>query len=319
MILVVVFTPLQYLNAVAYKNQFNKECEFIVLTTEKRNIAQIETLDKDGNCIYPLRSIQFLPDDILWAIKILYVYFCISIKKYSKIIVGNYNNVAAFCLALRFQNKNKDLIFVDDGLATVNIYKERNEKKLLRSTRLFGGRIMFFMRFILKYKYLHSIIFYSCIDLEHLYVPLFDKIIRQEFELENNEKEFTKEIWFIGSPLLEGGLIDEKDFDEAMLKVRDYTKSKKVEFKYILHRFENIKDEFNCVKFDLPIETVLSETDLLPIEVISFYSAALINIASLYPQIRCLYINLYKKDKIKYQTLKSVYDIFEVHNNLKSF
>lgn len=317
--LVLVFTPLQYLNAVAFKDQFNKKSKFIVLTTNRRNIDQIKLLDKDHHCQYPLEDLLFLPEEILWAVKLIYVTFFVSANNFSEVLIGNYNNVVAFVLALKFQRENKDLIFVDDGLATVNIYNDRNAKGVLRSPRLFGGQMIYIYRYFLRNKFLQKISFYTSLDLESLTHLTCDSIIQQEIMSGTKSRALSNEIWFVGSPLIEGGVLELKEFQHDVNIVRRYAKNNNLELKYILHRFESVEDDLNCQRFDLPIEIILNNADTIPKEIISYYSSALINIASLHPRIRCMYINLHKADPVKHNRLETVYKIFENHNNLLEF
>lgn len=317
--LIVIFTPLQFLNSLAYRNQFDRNCKFLVLTTDRRNISQIDSLDKERICKYPLRKFLFLHQELLWVIKIVYTLLFVYTKNYSSIIIGNYYNIAGFCLAYKFQEAKKDVTFVDDGAATVNIYVERNEKNLLRPSKLFGGLITYLLRYsrFLCNKYLNNITFYTCFELKNICQPKYDTIIKQNFMLNSKRKEYCNELWFIGSPLIENRLMDKKTFDETINKVVNYAKSKNMKFKYILHRFENKKNDLNCIKFESPIEVFLDSVDKFPNEVVSFYSSAIINIASMYPYIKTYYINLFKIDSVRYQYTETLYKVFENHNNLK--
>jgi hypothetical protein len=316
--LVIIYTPLQYLNALAYKNQLGKKCKFLVLTSRKINIQQIRKIDKENNCNYPLKKICFFNEELLWISKSLYTLF-LRTSKYKEIIIGNYDNIISYFLALKFQGKNKEIILLDDGLATLNVYRERNELKILKSSCLFGGKINLLINNILfKKNYLNSITFYTSFDLQSIAAPRFDKVIKQVYEVIDNQNKIINEIWFIGSPLLENNTISEEKFEECMNKVKSYANENELSFKYILHRFEKPKVGLNCIQFDSPIEIVIKDSNLFPKEVISFYSTALINIANIFPQIKCTYINLYKING-NLHALKYVYEAFEKHNNLKEF
>lgn len=316
--LIIIFTPLQFINAVAYRDQFNKNCEFLVLTTDKRNISQICLLDKENICNFPIKNFLFLNQEFLWFIKIIYALLFIRTKKYSSIIIGNYYNIVGFCLAYKFQKVKKDITVIDDGAVTVTIYVERNENDILRPSKIFGGFITFILRYsgILHRKYLNNISFYTSFDLENICLSKYDTIIKQSFLLNNKNKKYSNELWFIGSPLIENKLMDRNTFNDTIIQVVNYAESKDLKFKYILHRFENDKVDLNCMQFDSPIEVILDQTDTIPNEVVSFYSSAIINIASMYPYIKCFYINLFKNDHVRYQYTKTLYNVFENHSNL---
>lgn len=90
---------------------------------------------------------------------------------------------------------------------------------------------------------------------------------------------------------------------------------------YTTNLIENLNGKirkYTKAKLSFPIEIVLRNLKSIPTEVVSFYSAALINIASAFPQIKCSYINLFKIDN-KYSRLETVYEAFKKHNNLSEF
>src|SRR5690554_244197 len=100
--LLVVFTPLQYLNAIRIIAALDRSYLLLVLTTNKVNIDQIENLDINNKCIYPLKGLNFLHDEILWFVKLLYVWMFIKLDDFSDVVVGNFNNVVGYFMALRF-------------------------------------------------------------------------------------------------------------------------------------------------------------------------------------------------------------------------
>lgn len=317
--LVIIFTPLQFLNALAFKNQFSdKEYEFIVLTSEIINIKHIKSIDSDNLCLYPLVKFNFLNDEVLWIIKSLFV-SQINIYSYDQVIIGNYNNIIGYFLALRFQKENKQIIYLDDGLATLEIYKERNQLHILKSSRLFGGRVNKLIdKTFYRKRILDTIYLYSSFELNFICTPKYDKIINQDNVTSYENKQIGNELWFIGSPLIENNYMTEYQFKTFINKVKSYAQNKGFIFKYILHRFERPKLEPDSLQFDLPIEVILKNKNVLPSEVISFYSSALVNIANLYSHIQCRYINLYKLNS-NLKNLETVYEAFEHNERLTEF
>lgn len=263
-----------------------------------------------------MEKVHFLPDHFLWFLKLVYAYFFFSTNKYSDLVIGNISNVVGFVMALKFQKSQKKITLIDDGLATVNRYIERNKIESLKPQSLFGGRMMFFLNRILMNKDLKSLTFFTTYQLNKLAPPKYDQVVNQECSNYNGVLKQNNELWFIGSPLLEEKRINKTYFYDSINKVQEYATSKGLKLKYILHRREYEKDNINCERFDLPIEVVLGNTDLKPAAIVSYYSSALIHIASLYSAIDCYYINLHKKDKLRHENLKTIYDIFKHHNNL---
>ena len=204
--LVLVFTPFQYLCATRYANETQEDVHIVVLTSSKTNIQRISILQKQFPVKFPLQRITFIGNNLLWVIKMFYVR-CIRIGKYKKILIGNFSNLAAVYLALRFYKSEKEVILLDDGMATLNIYKARNVNNDLSNKDASAGRLtsLFFILFpkLRKVK-IESLTFYTLYDLEGIYKPKHDKIIKFSFDNRSVKKSKLDEhlVWFIGQPLV---------------------------------------------------------------------------------------------------------------------
>lgn len=316
--LIVIFTPLQFLNAISYIKQTKQASKMVVLTGNLTNIKQIQQIDKDKICYYPLRNLLWLHNEILWFVKFTYISFLSKLNNYKCVVIGNFNNVVAYHLACLFQRKSKEIILIDDGLATINIYLERNQYFRLNNHYLFGGKfIMAFHKLFYQRLQIERVAFFTSFKLEKLQPIKFDYIIKQ-CVLNNTVVERIDEIWFIGSPLTENMIIEERTFFDYMENVKTYAQKQSCRLVYILHRFEKIKPEINCIQFDKPIEVHLASLNSFPKEIITFYSSAIVNIASQYPDLKCSYINLYK-DNNKLDRLKNVYEFLNNNENLSEF
>lgn len=78
--LIVVVTPLQFLNAMAYIKQTNKNCVCLVLTTYEKSIKQISNLDTNKICIYTLNKIKIFSVNIQLVLKIFYTLAYINVR-----------------------------------------------------------------------------------------------------------------------------------------------------------------------------------------------------------------------------------------------
>ena len=78
--LIVVVTPLQFINAMAYIKQTNKNCVCLVLNTYEKSIKQISNMDTNKICIYPLDNIKIFNRYIQLMLKIFYTLAYINVR-----------------------------------------------------------------------------------------------------------------------------------------------------------------------------------------------------------------------------------------------
>ena len=317
--LVIVFTPLQFLNGIEFFKKKKEEFELIVLTSEKRNIEQIKTLDINMLCKFPLDRITFLNDDLLWFVKLYYVILFLRPKKYNRLVLGNYNNLVGYYCSLKFNEKGKEIILLDDGLASVKIYIDRNRHNKLYNDNLFGGKgIKLFkgMFGINNGRIINHLIFFTSYNLEKLQRSSQDYVWINDKVGENSKKKINPNlVWFIGSPVVESKIINLNDFQIIIDKLISKFKEDGKDLIYVMHRFEKKKiPNLKYERFDKPLEVVFQQREELPSTVISFYSSALINLASIHRGFRFLYININEFTIDGH--LSTVYDLFKIHNNL---
>jgi hypothetical protein len=83
---------------------------------------------------------------------------------------------------------------------------------------------------------------------------------------------------FIGSPLVNFGLISKEVFQQIIVYLKNFFDGQ--ELVYIRHRTEpeEFPGNLKCVSFDRPIELYLLENKILPPVVASFFSTAGINL-----------------------------------------
>jgi hypothetical protein len=295
--LAIIFTPFQYLCAQNYALQCNEPVKIIALTSSKTNIKRILNHEKKYTTKFPLQKLTFINGNISMIIKMIYVHF-MRTKKYKKLIIGNFNNIEAYYLAIRFDKKGKEIILLDDGLATLNIYSERNKKNELTNKKIFNGRLsqlMLKLFPILNKRTLSCLTFYTIYDLKSIVMPVYDRIIN--FSLHNNGNKETKNdkdlIWFIGQPLVSLNIMKENEHKEILELLKKVCELKNKKLVYILHRLETPYKylDIEHLKFEKSLEDIFIENSLvLPNTIITFYSSAVLNIHLLNKKLNCFYI-----------------------------
>lgn len=112
-----------------------------------------------------------------------------------------------------------------------------------------------------------------------------DHIVENKFlnlrEKAVKNQETTNQVWFIGQPLVERGIITKNELLELLTKVKNRW-GLGCEYFYVIHRSERTPqylDEigYKTISFDNPIEVVLTQQQQLPRVIGSVNSAALIN------------------------------------------
>lgn len=322
--LLVIFTPLQFLNALDYIKSSKEDYELLVLTTNKINIEQIKKLDKNEISSYPLERFNFVHDEALWFSKLAYARYAIDPKKYDAVIIGNFNNIVGYFLSVKFDKLNKKVTLLDDGLATIKIYLDRNRRNLKSNQNLFGGRWLKAYKKIFGIKptkKIDRLNFYTSYDLCKLVESTCDqvKLIQPSTPSKNTILTDKNQVWFIGSPVVEFGIIERKAFDYLLEALKKELSKRGASLYYILHRSEKEKGQgLNYVKFDEPLEIVFEDLKTYPQSIISFYSSALVNLASAYPSLKCSYIDL-SKIKKESKALAEVYSFLKIHQSLSEF
>lgn len=322
--LIIVFTPLQFLYALQFAKEFNKNTfKIVVLTDSIINIKQIRKIDRNDTASYPLEKLNFLESNILWLIKLIYVRF-IAINKYQQVVVGNFNNIAGYYACIRFSEAKKNVVLLDDGLATFKIYTDRNINNRLYNTKLFGGRSVKVLKKIFQLnekRKISSLTFYSLYDLVSLSKCKFDKV--HNFILSEHKLKLDKNlVWFIGQPLVKYNILDKEAFVNEILKVKEFYQNRNMNFVYISHRFEEpfVDLDVDYQYFDLPLEDIfLNQQSNLPGTIISFYSTALLNINSLVPDIDSFYIDVNEFELRSKSNLSEIYSYFKSVIGLKEY
>lgn len=305
-----VKSPLQLLNAIEAKHDFNlghDDCVLVVVG-DKKSYPQMINLVAHyggwGNIIY-LDSVPFFfaekhisknnnyKNNNNLSISASSTFF--RVRKLNKIakhfseidmlfIGDNYNPLMRHLINSTNHNR---VVLLDDGVGAIYMAKIRSnishfvpeikfKKRIkLAAKRLFQG---------LDDSQADSVCFFSAYDLD---LPENDSIIKNKYNYLRKECQHIEQsdaVYFLGSPLYEGGLMDKEQYISQVRLVANYFNDR--EFVYVAHRREGkeklaqIKDELNVEirLFDYPIEYQLTMIGPRPSVLASFVSSALENV-----------------------------------------
>lgn len=255
-----VESPFQLLCAIEARYQFNldKNYLFIRLNNSINNNEQIKKTLATDNAFDKVIFLNISKG--LSYLNISKFYLVLLKHKFSNpdIFVGDIRPKVLSILRSCF-DKTK-IYIMDDGIASLSLYK--------------------------KYK---SYNFYSFLDLEDT------KLVKNSFshlhEKSDGEKIYNdKIVYFFGAPIVEKGGISNEYFIERIHEIIKYYQKLKIKFIYVMHREENVsKLDFigkdNIIQFDIPIEVQFLRSSELPQNIASFYSAALITLTKMFPNI----------------------------------
>lgn len=318
--LIVIYTPLQFINARRFISENNQDSKIIVLASAKQNLDQIRALDYEKLCSYPLLTFNFLHKEFLWIIKLVYVSL-LNTTCYKSLVLGNYNDLSGYLLMLRFEKSKKNIFLLDDGMATVNIYYNRNAlKKSKYVENVKGGNVGKILKII---GYLNtpiqSVTFYTNIDLDALSEPYNDKIVLfQQQKFDKPKSKDNSSVWFIGQPLVKNKIINQQLFDELMVRIYSMLKLHFDNIIYIYHRSENsrINENWTSRRLGLPIEEeIMLSNGNLPKAIITFYSTAIYNISQMDCGVELYYVDISKHTSVNH-SVTNVYTLLSKVKNL---
>lgn len=254
----------QLLNAYEYSKSLSIECNYYAIydsVDEKRqilNTANYLNIEK----IYLIKRIPVLT----------YFYlFLFFFTKAENFIFGNLLDNHMMVLSKLINYKN--IILVDDGIATINNYKYYRSNNNITN------------------KYPKRIIFFSIFDLGSN-----EFVVKNNFEfIFKSEKIISEKVYFIGQPM--ENILGEIEY----YRILNTVKMLNPNMIYIAHRRDSNKKLLNIrdmgitvLKMTEIIELYLIKSSTLPKKVISFYSTALITLKLLFKDeiiINCIFNN----------------------------
>lgn len=341
-----VKSPLQLLNAIEAKNYYNikdDECVLVILGDSKSysQLINLASISNQWEHIVMLSSVSLMFFDP-WQTTAIdtkntnksimrSTFFTIrrlnrmakNIGTVIRIFIGDYN----YLYMRHFINlvPHSETVLLDDGTATMEVGRRRlsnideNEiPNIEKAVKIYAKRIMLG----LNDKDPKRLTFFSAYDIE---TRNNDKVIKNSFRyLKSASKSMTKDnsVYFLGSPLIETGVVSQKDYIAQLSLIKEYYINKEVI--YISHRRED-KENLNFIRrdlnikicsFDYPIEYQISILGPVPSVVSSFVSSALENIRLIMDdELSVVSFKLIDGTYEKKDRMNAVYDYYREHVN----
>jgi len=234
--------------------------------------------------------------DYLTAIR-YYLYSFFYRFFYHYIFIGNYESRFLYPI-VKMVGKNK-IVLLDDGIKGFLIYNNFSDNfsynmfTMLNTLKPFHNQIILYNQFN-RLKSFHK------------------KNLLSKYQNDN--------IIFLGSKLSEASIISSDYYIKMMGKVLSIYQNFNII--YIPHRGENIQkldnlqkdfNNFTIKEIDFPVELYILMENSIPKEVLSFYSAALLSVKSIYPEI------IVKAILFDYSLSKFKNSIDLAYQNLKNY
>lgn len=342
-------TPLQLLNAVEAKHKFNlksDDCALIIMGDRKSQpqiLSLANAMDEWGKVII-LNTVNLFygdpfeskgctesdnqPTSAFLSKSFFNVRRLNRISKYLGSVENIFIGYARYVYMRHFVNTtpHKKTFLLDDGNATIKLAKERREGL---GSPVYHGFLkklkIFFKRYLqgVKDGSRDSLCFFTVYDV----IPgKNDEVIKNDFEyIKSNlgALETTNDVYFLGSPLCEAGIMSQESYLNHIQRVKDFYKNKILI--YIAHRRESseslnkIKQDLNInvVLYDYPIEYQLAMIGPRPAILASFISSALLNCSYIFGE--GLDVVAFKMDlegNPRKDEIESVYDSYVASENM---
>lgn len=336
-------SPLQFLNALEAQHHFKLSAEecLLVLMADRKSRGQLSMLvDKESAgwsqvlwlAKAPLKMVpgamgeipqsgSSCRNDLFSIYKLRYLARYYDSLDY--VFIGDAGNPLMRHFANYSQPQN--VVLLDDGVATIKYARWRSAgqwgKGLRRSKKV---------NLTLKRKLLglrdsmpSAVTFFSVYNFN---VIGSDRLVSNQLSClrrRASELERCNDIFFLGGPLVEAGILSEEEYFWHLQKVCDHFKGSPV--RYVVHRRENservkrIEDAFGWrgVLFDFPIEYQIACAGPHPKLLASFVSSALENCQKVFGDslpivsFRFNPEHFSALDSVKGQEVKAVYDRYQ--------
>jgi len=338
-------TPLQLLNAIEAKHYFGlsaAECVLIIMGDRKSQpqILALSDATDEWDKVVTLNDVNLFfgsPFDLEQASflgKLLSSKFFkksfFYVRRLNKLsrYLGEVNYIfvgyTRYIYMSHFINvtSHKKLVLLDDGNGTLELVKQRNQsfstvsgisfkKKLKRNAKRFFQGV--------KDEEKNSACFFTVYDIKP---GLNDKVLKNDFSyLRSNVGTLpdSDDVYFIGSPLSEVGIMSQTSYLDNLGKVKKYFSDSKLV--YISHRrdsaekLELIKSDIgiDVVSFEYPIEYQLAFIGPRPKILASFFSAALDSCRLIFSdKLTVISFRLDMTDSPKREKIESIYASYEL-------
>lgn len=315
----IVDSPFQLMCATEASNYFKSENNYLIIreTGEIRNQEQIDKI------------LQYFPWDNIITVKYdkytQFFKFLILVVKFKfyrvdKLFIGEFRSDIMWIF---INNLQLDSVFLlDDGSHTIDVQNNSfmNLDKINNNINKLKKNIV--KLFLLKNIDRKVLDLFTIYDFEKKYYG--QRIIKNEFSflqtrmLHQKRVEKDNIVYFIGSNMVENGMLDKEYFFSIMKKIKNYYTTKNLKLMYIPHRREDhikLKNlDIELEYFNLPIELEFLVTGKKPVHIASFASTALYTLKALY-DIKNIDSFLINYDYLKKEYHEKFISIYEYHKN----
>ncbi|UFT98883.1 glycosyltransferase family 52 [Radiobacillus kanasensis] len=329
----IIESPLQLLNSLEAKYYYkleSAECDLLVLNGDNPNsVKQIVKMvnRSDWNSI---KIIGFGNGKISWITRM------IKLKKEYKtykdpdlVFIGDYRSD----LMRDFVNKvnPRQTVLIDDGTVSLRIHRvltsENERRKFLngdskdRLKKLIKS--MVYLGNVPIQKHVDNLVLFTVYDLpssENLLVTKNNYLYMKSI---SSEREKLQEVWLLGSPLVEKGILESAEvYIDCLSKIKKhYSEVKKIV--YVPHRAENeewikVYDKlgFEILRPDASIELYLMIKKEIPNVVASFYSSALGNIYNIFGEQIQIDSFIIPKEQLPEKSKAEIINIYDYYSRL---
>lgn len=300
--LFVVVNPTQYLNAIEYAFHTGWEDDhLLIVTMDRTRFRELESIGPANTW----SSVSVLdhsdtPGKVsranFWKGGWKFLMASYRRIKPTELIVGNFVDGPLFPFVLALDGKHDRIVNLDDGTPTLNIAQSRREGTFYRDYHLQRLRVQlarcFYTGVFPPMKRSPACIeFFSMFALQ---VHARDRFRLNEYRwtrsLVNGESP-TDEALFIGSHLVDRGIVSKKAYLQSLRQIRGQLESEGLRFVYVHHRSESgmmrraIQEQVETVSFDKPLELVFTDRPR-PTHLSSHLSSALFSLAGILPDTR---------------------------------
>ncbi|HIF9411581.1 TPA: hypothetical protein ACX6R8_003496 [Photobacterium damselae] len=329
-----VESPLQLLSALEVSKKNRNNHLIINLSNNKDRIENLKQLtllyndnidNWDSIIKLSLTNSPFLNVIILLYYTILF-YFKLG-KNCNVVFNGDFKNLY-FSLWSKFLAKKKCEYIIDDGVLTITLQQMFFEKNkgiysINRSSK--------FKRMIVK---IYSFLLFLEIDdtppnlcsIFKFRENKFNSQMKMLHSINKRHKKKLSEIYFLGSPYSEAGIIDINTEIRLLNDIKNFFMEKNdYEFYYISHRDDSLEkitllenNDIKIIKLGMPCEKYFDESNVIPKVIASFLSTSLYTLGTRYS-----FDSIISFDFMKYisdrETLERVYGLYTYYkkSNIK--
>jgi len=321
-----ITTPLQFILANLINSEFKLEAEFFVLTDWGRSLEQIDEVAKilgfdDYHKMFkPVSSTERNKFKLLYKEIVRYTTMLEmkkSLNSHDNVFVGLATSPINRPIVCGSNNYN--LVFFDDGTATIRFLKQREagKKEIEFPT---GSWLHAYTRLYPRSIRLDRMTYFTIYP--GLKGGTNDTVVRVRSKLPAclfEKKRKVEEVWFVGGPLVENRVIPDGVYVEILRNISEICKGLNLKFVYFPHRVEKwIYDELSEIEKRqpfLPWELFFARSEIAPKAIVSIISSVIINLSLLCEQV-CPYVYVDLRYTERNSSIREVQDYAENILNL---